>query len=101
MRITRALYKFTKNQILEEKLATMLEYVSKTNISSKYDLSDDDDLPSLISLNKKDILNENTKIYDHLIKSFDENLDELLNTISELLRINVIRQNNEVELIEK
>jgi ferric-dicitrate binding protein FerR (iron transport regulator) len=30
-----------------------------------------------------------------------ENLDELLNTISELLRINVIRQNNEVELIEK
>ena len=37
-----------------------------------------------------------------LMGSFQaENLDELLNTISELLRINVIRQNNEVELIEK
>lgn len=37
-----------------------------------------------------------------LMGSFQaENLDELLNTLSELLRINVIRQNNEVELIEK
>ncbi len=37
-----------------------------------------------------------------LMGSFQaENLDELLNTVSELLRINVIRQNNEVELIEK
>lgn len=37
-----------------------------------------------------------------LMGSFQaENLDELLNTISELMSINVIRQNNEVELIEK
>jgi anaphase-promoting complex subunit 11 len=80
---------------------------SKTNISSKYDLSDDDDLPNLISLNKKikkyDIV-ETKHIFNDFKEKIDENLgknkDDILKLASEMitdLKNNLIdSSNNEI-----
>ena len=76
---------------------------SKTNISSKFDLSDDD-LPNLISLNKKiykhDYIETNNK-YKNFKENFDENLvknkNDILKLASEMitdLKNNLIDSSN-------
>jgi len=77
---------------------------SKTNISSKFDLSDDD-LPNLISINKKNYKYEEINKYKNFKDKFDENLvknkNDILKLASEMitdLKNNLIdSSNNEIK----